>query len=78
MSEGEKRGRNMRAGDFGLEGVTRTLKRIEVMPKGGFKTAKERSVSITLPRVKFLEVEVSATPTAKKSRGGRPRKRPAT
>lgn len=69
----------MKAEDLGIEGVTRTLKRVEVMPKGGFKTAKDKTVSITLPRVKFLEIDIDAKPaTVKKNRGGRPRKRPKT
>lgn len=69
----------MKAEDLGIEGVTRTLKRVKVMPKGGFKTAKDKTVSITLPRVKFLEIDIDAKPaTVKKNRVGRPRKRQKT
>jgi hypothetical protein len=78
MPKTKKRGKYIGAEDLGIEGVTHTTKRVEVMPKGGFKTVKDKSVSITLPRIKFLEIEIPATPTTtKKNKGGRPRKRSA-
>lgn len=77
MTKGDRgKGRNT-AEDLGIEAVSKMLKRVEVMPKGGFKTAKDRVVSISLPRVKFLEIEITDRPApAKKNRGGRPRKKP--
>lgn len=74
----DKRGRDLTAGDLGIRSVTHTLARVEIMPKGGFKTAKDRTVSVSLPRVTFLEIEIPSSPSpVKKNRGGRPRKRPA-
>jgi len=53
---------------LGIEAVTHRHKSILLVPRGGFKNTRERTVSISLPRVRCLEDGPDVPPKSNRRR----------